>query len=160
MDVSFECLALVANLCVHSATSIDFHDGGLMATAQIHEPSAEIGVLLRSDFIKTPDWSRMNEACKDGICIAYYKFCAPDKDGTSCNYYFSQPGDIVNQSVTITAKTDDLVREAENDLGVVTRSGWIVREIPFTSFKLVGQSSEPPECKRHAPQAACWPASK
>ena len=161
MDMSFECLALVANLCVHSAVSIDFNDGGLMSTALIHERSAEIWLLLRSDNIVTPDWSKMNEACKDDVCVAYYKFCAPDEKGMpSCTYWFSQPGDRVNKEVTIQAKTDEQVREAEQDLGVVTRYGWIVKEIPFTSFKLVGQSSGPPYCNRHAPQSACWPASK
>ena len=161
-DPSLGCLVLLANLCVHSAISIDFEDSGLTGSASIHEQSSKIVVVLHSDDIQRPDWSKMSNACVDGFCISYYKFCSQKEsgDGFSCDYYFSQLGDAENREVTISANNDGQVHDAEAVLGAVAHAGGRVKEIPFSGFRVEGKEDQPPHCNHREPKSACWGGRK
>ncbi len=72
----------------------------------------------------------------------------------ACDYFFSSPGDEENRKVTISAKTDEDVLEAEEYLGVIKHSGRVSNEISFSSFKVLGQTPRPPICNHHELKSA------
>ena len=157
---ALECLVLIANLCLHSVTSIEMRDTGLGASAVVHGRGFEADIVLRSDNFSTPDWSRMNEACAEGICIAYFKHCAANEGAVVCEYHFSQPGEMQNTVVTIISNSRSELQMAETKIGALMRSGWALKEVPLSTFTSESEGSTPPYCKRKAPQSACWPAVK
>jgi hypothetical protein len=154
-----ECLVVVAQLCLHDALRLDFSDFGLGASAKVSGADFQAVIVLRSDNVWTPDWSKMNQACADDSCVAYFKHCL-QKAPTTCDYYFSQPGDTQNTHVTITAQTADALMHAEQAFGVLTRSGWVIREVSFSAFSVVSDKATPPLCGHRTPQSSCWPAAK
>lgn len=155
-----DCLVLVANLCLHSVTTVEIHDSGLGARAEIRGHDFEGDIVLRSDNIFTPDWSRMNNACVEGACVAYFKHCVTSDGAITCDYHFSQPGETQNTLVSISAKNGSELQSAEESIGVLTRSGWTFKEVPLSTFTKVSDEATPPYCKHRVPQSACWPAVK
>ena len=157
----FDCLLIVANLCLHNVTSVEMHESSVMARALVRGQGFEANVILRSDNIRTPDWSKMNQACAEDVCVAYVKFCSHSGGEYSCSYHFSQPGEIQNTVVEIVAKDPRTMHEAESSFGVLSRSGWMPMEIPFAKFTVsVEGAAAPPYCRRRAGQTECWPNPK
>jgi hypothetical protein len=154
-----ECLVVIAQLCLHDAVRIDFDDSGLGASARVSGRGFQAVIVLRTDNVFTPDWSKMNEACADDSCVAYFKHCQ-QKAPSTCDYYFSQPGDAQNTHVTITAKTPDALVQAEQDFGVLTRSGWVTREVSSSGFIVVSDKAAPPVCGHRSSLSCCWAVPK
>ena len=157
-----ECLVAIASLCLRNADSILLKDSGSSARAVVHSKGYEVEILLRSDNIFTPDWSRMAEACANDVCISYYKHCTESKSATEikCDYYFSQPGETQNTEVTITADDTNILKQAEIGVGVLARAGWIASVIDLSRFERQSDAASPPYCRRRVPQSACWPIPK
>ena len=156
--IAASCLVLISMLCINRADSIEFQDSGLTASAQVHIRGVLIDVLLRSDNFSTPDWSVMNIACSENVCIAYYKHCTLLKGNNICQYDFSQPGDVRNTEVEITAASPSEIANAETTVGIMVRWGLITTEIPLNRFDVLSSSTTPPYCGRRQPQSMCWPA--
>jgi hypothetical protein len=154
----FACLVIVANLCLHTMADVSISDTTTSSWVIVKEQRFEAEIMLRSDSINTPDWSKMNTACAKGACISYFKHCQTDETMAECVYYFSQPGDIQNVSVRILSKNQDGIGEGEKDIGVLARTVAGTHEVPLRAFTKISGTPSPPYCGRGVPVRTCWPS--
>jgi hypothetical protein len=147
---------MLVNVCLHQVDDIHVsHTSlGFSATVKAAAVTAEISAL--SDSFSTPDWRKMSEACEGGVCVAYFKHCSRDEHAASCEYHFSQPGEMQNTTVRLIAKDRESIREAEPKFAVAVRTGWKMAAIPISRFTVESDAKAPPYCDRKAPQSACW----
>lgn len=152
----FSCLIILVNICIHQADNIQIQQTTLGFSATLRSGAITAQISALSDNFSTPDWSKMNEACEGGVCVAYFKHCARDNEAQFCEYHFSQPGDMQNTIVRIVAKEHDKIRQAESGFGVAIRTGWKAAVVPFSRFSVESSADTPPYCQRRTPQSACW----
>lgn len=152
------CAVVVASVCLHDAREIRFTDSSNSSSAEVNGIGYTARIIYGSDVISAPDWTRMNTACEDGVCVAYHKWCR--NEGTFCRYQFSQPGDMQNTVIEITALDHAAPSRSESSVAVLAGNGWKMTEVPLTRFYVVSSTEDPPYCKPRQPQSACWPSSK
>jgi hypothetical protein len=157
MILAMACSIIISSICINGATNIAMEEGGLTAYALIVAPEFKAEILIRSDNFSTPDWSSMNDACGEGVCVAYHKYCSQDNGVIKCYYYYSNPGDIKNTVISVSASSKSGVQKAEKLIGAIAgldRGGVI---IPLEKFSISSSSESPPYCGRREPSSACWP---
>jgi hypothetical protein len=155
--VTGACLAVIANLCIHSAEGIHFADTALVSYAEISGRNFRATLFLRTDNNAPPDWSKMNLTCIGGTCVAYHKHCESRHKRFVCDYYFSQPGDKENSFLQIVVKNAAALKETEMNFGILSRSNWTSGEIGFGQFTILSQSGAAPDCGARDLPFACWP---
>ena len=154
------CMLFLANICMQNISAVEIHDSGLSASATVHGADYTAEIVFRSDWINTPDWKNMSEACWEGVCIAYNKWCAEKKATAYCEYQFSQPGDTQNTIIKVSAQNQLGLANAEKGLAVLTRNGWDAVQISLEHFTILSESQVPPSCGFRKSQTTCWPTNR
>lgn len=150
------CIMFLANVCMHNVSAIEIHDSGLSAYATVHGEKFVAQINYQSDNFGTPDWDKMNDACANGVCIAYFKTCIASDRQQVCTYEFSQPGDVQNTTIRITADSA-VMSNSEMAFGILARSGWDLTEIPLSTFTVISDPKNEPSCPMWRPRSSCWP---
>jgi hypothetical protein len=151
-----ECFLIIAHLCIHSVPSVTVEDSTVYKSAIIHGRGFQASVMWDTDNIKTPSWGKMSQLCGFEGCLAYFKHCDLRVKPNQCSYHFSQPGELQNTVVKVTASDASKIQRAESLIGVLVRAGWNTEEILLAKFSINSEASEPPYCLGRVPQSACW----
>jgi len=155
-----ECLVLIAEVCFLSLDQqVSVDSSSLGNSAIVRTATYKATLDWNSDAIRTPDWSRMNSACWQGVCVAYYKHCAVQEHKYVCSYHFSQPGDMANKELRIEADSRKGIEAAEEQIAVLARTGFQFSTISLNRFTIESSGSEPPYCRRSA-ESSCWPQAR
>lgn len=152
MSLAVACTLVLSGICLHHIQEIRLNDGGTPGSATIH--ADDFDAEIRQDTVYPTDWKRMEDACEEGVCIAYHKWCRDD--GTFCRYHFSRLDDTRNIVIEITARDHAALLRSESSIGVIAGKGWSMTEVPLSRFYAATPWEYPPYCNLE-PRPACWP---
>src|ERR1700733_3261704 len=141
MSLAVACALIIGGVCLRNAQDVRVTDTSLTSRAEIHAADYDAKIVHGSDVLSPPDWIRMETACADGACVHYHKWCRDD--GAFCRYHFSQPGEMQNIVIELTAHDHAALLRSEGEVGVMAANGLRMTEVPLTRFSITSPSQDP-----------------
>lgn len=152
------CTLIIAGICASNISSIRVFDTALGFSAEVGGSDFTAEIIAHSDNIKTPDWSRMNDACEGYLCFAYYKHCKQEGTRHLCEYHFSRPSDLQNTILKLYGKNREAIEAASRSFAVLPELLLDGAKVSISRMDVESPEPKPPYCDvRKGPKASCWP---
>lgn len=144
--MSPSCFVLIAGLCFSGHNlKAEVHSMGMISAVEV-TGAGYVFSTAGTDVIDMHDFRKSPQACQDGVCIRYHKFCTTEGGQTTCQYRVVWPGIVPDGLITVTADNAAALAAAEREVSLqVARDGKSAL-LPFTLFRERASVEKPPAC--------------
>ena len=150
--IMFQCLAVVAAICIHNSAVIEVVANASWSGARIAIRSTRITSVISSDVMIFPDRRRMNSYCHGSICIYYHMYCSMLPSGYTCRLTYTLPDMTFSRSAEIVSPTRAEMNDILNTLELVPY--YTARPVKLSAFDRRSSNPNSPYC-RPREDAAC-----
>lgn len=109
----FECLALIASICINESTDAQVVHGAGWSGATIRTSISVITSEYAGDTVNYVSKNDMDKVC-DRVCVIYSQQCAQEISSYRCVIYFSHDIHKPLRRLTIESKTPSLLASAKS----------------------------------------------
>lgn len=148
--MAFLCPILILGLCFQQVKSVDVASGGLWSQYRVHSQTYDAQITQSDAVGSAIDWHKMNEACKNDVCLLYHKHCAAFDGVWRCDYVFGAVEGTNVRSVQIEAKDAAAFGTAEELIGVPEKNGLSAAVLPLSAFAQTSPEPTAPVCSPFA----------
>ena len=143
----FECLALVAAICLNQNASVEVVSDSIWGGARITVDSTQIRSIIRSDSGVFPDRRRMQRYCMGEKCLYYHAYCAQEGERYFCRISYNEAADRFSRRLEIYSPDRGQMAASLRRLRLAIAGGRYL--FPLSGFRETSSAPYPPWCRPH-----------
>lgn len=144
-DMSAECLALVAAVCLNQSSRAEIVANSLWTGARIEVDGATIMSTIRADASPFPDRRLMPQYCLGRDCVHYHMFCESTANRYMCRISYFERGNGFRRRLEIVADNEVRMASLFSTLRIAALPSQTL--VPLAAFRIRSSTSFPPYCR-------------